>query len=373
MREILMRCGTRFYLGVTCLLSALLPLPWRAGADEGDSQIKADERVLFFPTAARRDAQSELWHIPVHGWIFEPEQDSVSRRMAIRRLRSMLGLAPNEPETVIFQQRALGFLVDNERGKSIEIRIAGQSFVCDPSDTDGHFTGNIRLPDSLVQRDAENGRLHFAAVTQASDRRTFEGNVFLCHPEGVSVISDIDDTIKVSNVHDKKQLLRRTFLEPFEAVSGMSATYRRWAAAGAQFHYVSASPWHLYEPLSSFLRQERFPNGTFHLKRFRVKDASVTNLFADPVAYKQSVIENLLTTFPDRQFLFVGDSGEKDPEVYGLIARKYPRQIVTILIRDVTGQPRDDPRYQAAFASVPTEKWSLFQDAALLDVSILDK
>jgi len=43
--------------------------------------------------------------------------------------------------------------------------------------------------------------------------------------EGVSIISDIDDTIRVSNVADRAALLRGTFVEPFAAVPRMAELY----------------------------------------------------------------------------------------------------------------------------------------------------
>jgi phosphatidate phosphatase APP1 len=60
--------------------------------------------------------------------------------------------------------------------------------------------------------------------------------------------------------------------------------------------------------------------------------------------------------------VLVGDSGEKDPEVYGQIAREHPAQILRIYIRDVTGDRADDARYRGAFRGIPAEKWQLFRD-----------
>jgi phosphatidate phosphatase APP1 len=37
--------------------------------------------------------------------------------------------------------------------------------------------------------------------------------------------------------------------------------------------------------------------------------------------------------FPQRRFLLIGDSGEKDPEVYDVLRQRFPAQIVGILIR----------------------------------------
>ncbi len=171
---------------------------------------------------------------------------------------------------------------------------------------------------------AQQGRLAVEVVLPPGDLRQFRGVVHLIEPVGLSVISDIDDTIKVSEVLDKRKLLHNTFCEPFSAVEGMPELYSQWANAGLAFHFVSSSPWQLYEPLASLLSDAGFPAGTLHLRQFRVKDRSVLNLWADPLTTKPPVIEELLQAYPARRFVLVGDSGERDPEVYALIARKYP-------------------------------------------------
>jgi phosphatidate phosphatase APP1 len=164
-------------------------------------------------------------------------------------------------------------------------------------------------------------------------------------------------------VHDRKATLRNTFLNPFQAVPGMAEVYRAWAErTGAQFCYVSASPWQLFLPLSGFVSSNGFPAGMFYLKSFRLKDESVFSLFQNPERYKPAVIEPLLKQFPRRQFVLVGDSGERDPEIYGRLARQYPRQVARIFIRNVSGEPGGAPRYKNAFRDLPSELWKVFQD-----------
>jgi phosphatidate phosphatase APP1 len=87
----------------------------------------------------------------------------------------------------------------------------------------------------------------------------------------------------------------------------------------------------------------------------------VLDLSASPERYKPGVIEPLLRRFPKRQFVLVGDSGEKDPEIYGALARKFPAQIRRVLIRDVTGESAGSPRYEKAFARLPREVWRVFK------------
>jgi len=98
------------------------------------------------------------------------------------------------------------------------------------------------------------------------------------------------------------------------------------------------------------------------MKEFRVKDGSVVNLFTSPERYKPRIIEPLLSQFPQRQFVLVGDSGEKDPEIYGAIARRHPRQVHRIFIREVTSEGPAALRYRRAFAGLPGQLWRVFKE-----------
>lgn len=62
----------------------------------------------------------------------------------------------------------------------------------------------------------------------------------------------------------------------------------------------------------------------------------------------------------------MGDSGEKDPEIYGELARRHPEQIEAIYIRDVTGEGPEAERYGEAFRDVPEGKWRVFKEAGEL-------
>ncbi len=93
----------------------------------------------------------------------------------------------------------------------------------------------------------------------------------------------------------------------------------------------------------------------------RLKDSSVVNLFASPENLKRDAIETILAAFPGRTFILVGDSGERDPEIYGALARGHARQIVRILIRDVTGQDAACERYKNAFQGVAEHRWMIFR------------
>lgn len=332
------------------------------------AQVRADEEIVFFPTFAHLTPDGHAWVVPIHGWIFEPERDSVVRAGLLDRLRQTLGLREAAEETDIFHERVRLFLVDNERGKDVAVKVGGKQYRLPPSEPNGHFHGEIRLSTDEVAELAKAGAvvrgwLHYAAVLPMGDSHHFRGAVQMIPQTGLSVISDIDDTIKITEVTDRSALVQNTFCRPFRAVPGMADVYRRWAGEGACFHYVSASPWQLYPALSEFIASAGFPSGSFHQRFFRLKDSTALELLGSPVEMKRDAIGSILTAFPQRRFILVGDSGENDPEIYGTVARAHPEQAVRILIRNVTDESPAGPRMQAAFEGVPADRWMLFREA----------
>jgi len=354
---------------------------WAAAGDDDPSTIRSDETVVFFPTAAHRNADDDGWVAAVHGWIYEPERDSRWRREAIRLFADSIGLEPDKAvANPLFVKRAGAFICDNERGKDIGVRIAGKMFVCDASEKNGHFTGTFKVSDAQLDADAGKTEdkpgvrsLRFTAVVDEDDDRTFAGRVLLVPPTGVSVISDIDDTLKVSDVHHRKRLLQRSFAEPYVAVDGMAKLYQRWQKSGAAFHYITSSPWQLGEPLQTFMADAGFPPGTFHMRSVRLKDRTVLNLFDASHRSKVEAIKQLLDRYPKRRFILVGDSSERDPEIYGRIAAEHAEQVMHVYIRDLGHHGDSDERWRDAFADLPAARWTAFKDVdALADARLPD-
>lgn len=321
--------------------------------------LHSDEAILFYPAIAKpvRDG----FELTLNGIVFEPEK----RPLMIWMVRQLTGLEKEdltEAEWEIFKQRCRYFLVDHERGKRFSVQLGREKFGLSTSKADGHFDAQIKWKTNAlaIPVHATNGAIALA-VSVIDQKRQFPLELHVLEETGLSIISDIDDTIKVSDVLNKTALLRNTFCRPFKSVDGMPALYHHWATnSGAQFHYVTASPWQLYQPLADFVRSNGFPSGTFHMKEFRIKDRSAVDLFTSPERYKPGVIEPLLKQFPKREFILVGDSGERDPEIYGAIARKYPKQIRLVLIRDIADAPTPE-RYEKAFADLRPAQWKLFK------------
>lgn len=363
-----------------------------AGAPPPQGTLDADEEVVLFPGCGR--SVDGGWDLELHGWVFERERRAELLTALVARLgldaddlgETSVATAPASRPAVpvaeartILRERAAWFLVDNERGEFVPLQVAGRIVLAGPSDPDGHFRAVVRLPteDGTAAAGAPAGcaaawvtcRVAWPEGPAASRPATAgdldEAAIALIEAEGLSVISDIDDTLRISEVTDKRALLARTFVREFEAVPGMASLLAGWAQAGARFHYVSASPWQLYPPLARFFRAAGFPPGVFHLKDFRWRDETFLNLFQSPEEYKTPLLTDLLARFPHRRFVLLGDSGERDPEIYGAVARRHRGQIVRIFIRAV--EPGDDSaRYRRAFDGLPHGLWQVFHDPAEL-------
>jgi phosphatidate phosphatase APP1 len=192
-------------------------------------------------------------------------------------------------------------------------------------------------------------------------------------PEGLSVISDIDDTIRITEVRNTKRMITNMLMAEVRPVPGMAELYHEWAhSRGAQFHYLSASPYQIFPSLRLFLR-EQYPPGSVHMRHITERGVkAVLSLLSTPKTYKPEAISQLIEALPGRTFVLVGDSGEHDPEVYAEMARKYPTQVRRILIRNVSCEDAGAERYQIAFAGLPPELWRIFSEPAEIRTAIDD-
>ncbi|CAK7274378.1 hypothetical protein SEPCBS119000_006139 [Sporothrix epigloea] len=182
----------------------------------------------------------------------------------------------------------------------------------------------------------------------------------LVEDRGVSLISDIDDTIKASNISQgTREIFRNTFVRELGemTVDGVREWYNSLRKLGVQFHYCSNSPWQLFPMLTTFFRQAGLPKGPLHLKQY---SGMLQGIFEPVAERKRGTLEKILRDFPRRQFLLVGDSGEADLEVYTDLVLAHPGRILAIFIRDVTTP--EQPGYFDASAStrtVPVTKTAL--------------
>jgi phosphatidate phosphatase APP1 len=321
---------------------------------------------VLFATAARLSPDGTHWIVPVHGRVYRPAQGRAARAALALALRTGFGVKPFGPDRVRFDERCGLMLGDNSEGRRIVLTVSGTEHVLPPSGRDGQFRAEIVLPAATVAAHAPHGRLRLEARLARGDEQVFTAAALVVPAAGLSVISDIDDTVKVTHVGDRRRMMRLTFLEAFEAVEGMAQRYRTWADRGAVFHFISSSPWPLYEPLQTFLAEKGFPPATYTLKNVGLKDRSIRHFLSKATKTKPPAIEALLAAFPARRFVLVGDSVENDAEIYAGIARRHPGRIAGILIRLASHRRTSLDRVNRALEGLGGVACQLFTDASEL-------
>jgi len=337
------------------------------------SDIRQDESILFFPSYAYQQDDPSSWTMVVRGAVFYPRSHSLRKAAADKTLRYATKRDFTPRERKRFDRRVGVVLIDPKQDKTVVVRVGTREYEIGRSASDGHFRETIQLPKLLAGRkDDATGDLptwlSFEAVTNG--KRKFSGRVQLISSRGLSVISDIDDTIRDSNVADRSALLANTFIHPFRPVAGMPELYRMLAKERVVVHYVSGSPWQLYRPIAEFLRAQRFPYGSVHLRPFHFSRRNLAKLFASPATTKPKAITPILAAFPQRRFVLIGDSGEQDPEIYGQIARRHKRQIVGIFIRNVHSDNSTAERFRKAFKGIDRSLWLIYDRSEQLKTAL---
>lgn len=316
-----------------------------------------NEQVTFFPTYGYQDG--DAWVIPMRLWVHE--RRGLTEAWVTGMARGMGDPTPGEVAN--FRSRIQDMVTDSESREAVTLMFDNDpdhhAYGCPGdfphTDLNGVAAGVVRVPltkaqELLRRQGSADGWLTYRATSKG---HSGTGRVQLIEPTGLSVVSDIDDTIKLTEIPaGPKVVVRNTFFRDFVAVPNMAKMYREWH--GASFHYVSGGPWQLYGPLAGFLCGEAggFPEGTFHMKQVPKNLLSVDTwdglkelVTNDNATVEQKVaqISEIMRHFPQRTFILVGDSGEKDPEAYQAIREAFPDQVVEIKIRDVINDRVNHP------------------------------
>jgi hypothetical protein len=335
--------------------------------EELRARVLRKEVTVYDSYGYRDPADQNMWLVPMRVWVHDnrdtPFIEDAIENWAIGHFEKDLERQLGADEKAQLRSCLANFIADDKSNEPVSFTFAddpnGINFQFKERTThNGVITESVRIPDELIcacyARQAGDSRW-LEIVAQSGDHGIGKGRIRFLEPEGLSVVSDIDDTIRITHVPaGKRAVLRNTFLKEFKAAEGMRERYLGFvadadASGDACFHYVSGSPWQLYGSLRRFLfEQEQFPAGTVHMKNLRknlldrgaVRDIMAFALGGDLATLDQKIrqITNLMIHLPRRKFILVGDSGEKDPEVYRAIRKLFPNQVLEIYIRDVLGE-----------------------------------
>ena len=350
----------------------------------------ADKQVTCYPTYGYKDNDG-TWKISMRVLVYESRAlESVLERflepgaVELAEQFSHHGI-DRGIASKIFKERIAYFLREGVEKKEVVFKFhdGANSYTVGglTTDKDGLISADITLDHVKAPWLTGDNDRWLAYQASVSGGPVVEGRVRLLGAQGLSVISDIDDTIKITEIPaGTKVVALNTFFRPFASVVQPDNMVSMYSGSiltpggltlgpETSFHYVSGGPWQLYEPLAAYLiGDSHFPAGSFHLrtvdlghsasgqwnhlvelaeKAFNLAQPEPDQIQQnDTYKHKIDVIEKLMTALPGRKFLMFGDSGEFDPEVYEAILSqpKFSKMVKETTIRDVKNLAANDPR-----------------------------
>ncbi|CAF3514248.1 unnamed protein product [Rotaria socialis] len=323
-----------------------------------------EKELILIPSVAFRYRSNEIesainnhssndWTLYVQGWFLEG-----NRIRATLSKSALFAIVHN-----IDKKRVAYFTANGKKYKTVCIDGLPHE-MCTKTDAHGSIKKQFQLPNENVQNllvtGGTYGKLEYFVSARGEKIQT-KGEIFLCDDNGISIISDIDDTIKITGVTSVRAVLRNTFSGEYKSVPGMSERYRHYESYyNATFHYLTASPDQLYPFLREFLQREQFPLGSYHMRHFTWFDMNFFQFFSSKSFIKQKtiILKMFFQETRSRQFILFGDIFQKDPEIYATIYRQYPERILKIFIRVSSKNLKN--RLNKVFEDIPKHKWDIF-------------
>ena len=224
------------------------------------------------------------------------------------------------------------------------------------ADNEGFFREWIDLPTPLVVEGdwypVQCRLLSPLLPTQPDVRAT--GRVRVPRTDATfGVISDLDDTVIQSRVTNFLQAVRTIMLGnartrlPF---AGVAAFYRALERGGDgkqcnPIFYVSSSPWNIHDVITEFLALQGIPDGPVMLRDWDIELSALAS--SRLRQHKEPLIKEILATYPSLPFILIGDTSQRDPEIYREIVRQNPSRILAVYIRNVDPNPERAASVQA--------------------------
>src|SRR5262245_32688336 len=181
------------------------------------------DRVVLFPSLGYLSSDQRHWIVQIHGDVSAAGRMTLGKRLLLKLLQRTMRATNEDFASPLFQERIARFLAQDRPGRRIALRI-GEAIVPLPktSRRNGHFQSLIKVPCEEVAESRSPAANDLPlAVHSINCEAPQPGRAYLLAPRGLSVISDIDDTLKHSFVACKRTLLANTFLKPFVTIPGM--------------------------------------------------------------------------------------------------------------------------------------------------------
>jgi hypothetical protein len=204
----------------------------------------------------------------------------------------------------------------------------------------------------------------------ANGTDTGNATSYLVSEEGLTVISDIDDILRVTRIYQPKDGILNTFAKPFVPWMNMPDIYRNWSESlpTMHFHYLTTTPEQITRNYEQFI-YGNYPGGSFDDRPLNFSDVDAT------LSIRKFLLDKIFQTFPKRKFILVADTSNSDVmRDYPAMVTDYPGQVQCILLRNTSATDSGDrfPYKTDGFKDVPNSTYMFFltpDDLMNLDIA----
>lgn len=194
-------------------------------------------------------------------------------------------------------------------------------------------------------------------------RGTTTGNAtsYLVSDNGLTIISDIDDILRVTKIYQPKEGLLNSFARPFVAWQNMPVIYANWSRSipTMHFHYLTTTPEQVTRPYMDFI-YKTYPGGSFDTRPLNFSDVSAT------LSIRKYLLDRIFRTYPNRKFILVADTSNSDVmRAYPQMAQQYPNQVQCIFLRNTSASDPSNrfPYDTSGFKNLNTNSYMFFVNA----------
>lgn len=239
------------------------------------------------------------------------------------------------------------YCTDERPGAKVRACLAGQEKLL-VTDEEGYFEADFDLSQPLdTQKRLHEVKLELLKPLGRHQREVKTSGVVQLPPDSpqFGIISDIDDTVIHTGATNFLRMVgvvmlgnARTRLA-FKGVSAFYKSLQEGATTTCQnpIFYVTSSPWNIYDVVCEVFRVHGIPAGPLFMKDYGFDETKFIK--SSHGSHKLASIRRILELYPRLDFILIGDSGQKDPEIYRQIVQDFPGRIKAIYIRDVTEDP----------------------------------
>ena len=218
-------------------------------------------------------------------------------------------------------------------GGAQNITLVGQT--TDQGDYDQFLT--LANPDGALK--AGNTTTSLQRLNVYADG-TLTGNAtsYLVPPTGMTIISDIDDILRVTKIYQPDEGLLNSFARPFTPWLNMPDIYANWSKSlpNMHFHYLTTTPEQVTRNYMDFI-YKTYPGGSFDTRPLNFSDVSAT------LSIRRYLLDRIFQTYPERKFILVADTSNSDVmKAYPALATDYPGQVQCIFIRNTSATDPED-------------------------------